>query len=554
MVFTYFRFKSRRFMLVFSILFMLMLSMCLNLSSALKISSEQIVEGDFDYQFIVDEDGFTKVKITYVSDAKSGSSWVFVPKFSKWINYTVDGKVYEWSLEDPEKYVGEQYYFYKVLSFGFLSNGSQFEMVVEFNFSTAAIIIEPDGMFYSPQIGFAKGSNFRASVIFPSSFRINLDEAVAIGASGMYRPKYLNSSFVSFDSLPLTENLLRIQIGFKVPNKNPDVISIESGVFRFKTVRRYEAYAHEILDLYNATYKTLVDLFNTTFEDGAGEKITVRFFIPDFNSLLSIGGYVPFSGQKMGDIHINFMFTRYVKGYLEVIALHELVHHFLWRAGISPQSLLWFHEGMAQYVSIEVAGRLNYTGVEMIRRDLENRVQDLEAEFDGGLGFLAYWSPSVRPRSMGVLYTAAYYVVSRLASSYGGIDYYARVFRLVKGEKIESNAMLCYYLSLAAGESVAAKFRQWGFNVPDLYTFSPFLAEVERAVGNVNPAFQPFKYLAEVIYKFAMQGGKLDAKYALLFLAIAFLIASFAPILTLMTYSGLLFILLILLLKKKHVL
>jgi len=56
-----------------------MLSMCLNLSSALKISSEQIVEGDFDYQFIVDEDGFTKVKITYVSDAKSGSSWVFVP-------------------------------------------------------------------------------------------------------------------------------------------------------------------------------------------------------------------------------------------------------------------------------------------------------------------------------------------------------------------------------------------------------------------------------------------------------------------------------------------
>lgn len=547
----HFKFRPKKFVLVFPALFLLILTLCLNLLST---ASNQVVRGNFDYQFIVDEDGFTKVRITYISDVESGFSWVFVPKSSRWVNYTVNGEVYGWSLEDPEKYVGQQYYFYEVLSFAFTSRESQFKMIIEFNFSTAAIIIEPDGVFYSPQIGFAKGSDFRASVIFPSSFKINSAEALAIGTNS-YSPKYLNSNFVEFEGLPITENLLRIQIGFRIPGKNADIIHINSGVFKFETVRRYEMHARKILELYNATYEILVDIFNITFEsEEANEKLTIKFFIPDFSSLTSIGGYVPFLGQKMGDIYINFMFTRYIEGYLEVVALHELIHHFLWRAGFSPQKLLWFHEGIAQYISIEIARRLNYTGAEIIRNDLENKIQDLEKVFNGDFGFLAYWSPNIRPQSIDILYAAAYYIVSRLASSYGGINYYARVFKLTKGREVESNIMLCYYLSMAAGESLAVKFRQWGFNVLDLYTYSPFLAQVEKAVGNVNPIFQPFKYLAETIYRLAMKSGEFNVKYTLLFLTIAFLTAIFAPILTLMTYAGVLFTLIILFLKKKHIL
>ncbi|MBS7634820.1 hypothetical protein KEJ34_04915 [Candidatus Bathyarchaeota archaeon] len=523
-------------------------------SSFTMVFSSPEPQGYIDYWFIVDEDGFTQVRIVYKSDMENGSSWMFVPRFSEWLNYTVSGRVYEWSLEEPEKYVGAEYYFYNILSFNFFSEGSQFEMVVEFNFSRAAIIIEPNGMFYSPQIGFSRGSIFKASVIFPSAFRINRNEALALGASGSYGPRYLNSTFAFFENLPSSENLLRIQIGFSAPNKKAEMVSLESGIFRFETVKRYESYAQSILGLYNASYETLVNLFNVTLRfNGSADNLIVRFFIPDFNSLMSIGGYVPFSGKSMGDIHINFMFTRYVEGYLEVVALHELIHHFLWRAGVSPQNLLWFHEGIAQYVSIKIAEKLGYAGAGMIEESIEKSVKDLEGMLSGNFGFLAGWTPSTTPRDFNTLYAAAYYVVSRLAEN-RGLDYYARFFKIINGEKIEDSVTLCYYLSLASGESVADKLNAWGFNIPDLYTYSPLLREIKRTVEDVDPIFQPFKYLAELIYKMVISGGHVSAEYVLPCLLAASVIAFLAPLLTLLMYSGVLFALMLFILKKKGVL
>jgi hypothetical protein len=511
-------------------------------------------QGYVDYWFIVNEDGFTHVKIIYKSSLENGSSWVFVPRFSEWLNYTVSGCVYKWSVEEPEKYVGAEYYFYNILSFYFLSEGSQFEIVVEFNFSTAAMIIEPDGMFYSPQIGFSRGNSFKASVIFPSDFRINRNEALALGSSGSYRPSYLNSTFALFENLPSSENLLRIQIGFSMHGKKAETVSLENGIFRFETVKRYESYAQTILRLYNATYETLASLFNVSLgSNNSADNLVVRFFIPDFNSLLSIGGYVPFSGKSMGDIYINFIFTRYVEGYLEVIALHELIHHFLWKAGISPQNLLWFHEGMAQYVSIGIAEKLGYTGAGMIKESMEESVKDLEERLGGNLGFLTEWTPSTRPQDFNTLYAAAYYVVSRLAEN-RGLDYYASFFRVINGRKIEDSVALCYYLSLASDEPVAAKLNAWGFNIPDLYTYSPLLREIEAAIKDVDPIFQPFKYLAELIYEVVISGGRVSAEYVLPCLSIALVIALLAPLLTLLMYSGVLFTLMLFILRKKGIL
>ncbi|MBS7653702.1 MAG: hypothetical protein QXU95_02720 [Candidatus Bathyarchaeia archaeon] len=523
-------------------------------SSFTMVFSSPEPQGYIDYWFIVDEDGFTQVRIVYKNNMENGSSWMFIPRFSEWLNYTVSGRVYEWSLEEPEKYVGAEYYFYNILSFNFFSRGSQFEMVVEFNFSRAAIIIEPNGMFYSPQIGFSRGSILKASVIFPSAFRINRNEALALGASGSYRPSYLNSTFAFFENLPSSENLLRIQIGFSTPNKKAEMVSLESGIFRFETVKRYESYAQSILGLYNASYETLVNLFNVTLRfNGSADDLIVRFFIPDFNSLMSIGGYVPFSGKSMGDIYINFMFTRYVEGYLEVVALHELIHHFLWRAGVSPQNLLWFHEGIAQYVSIEIAEKLGYAGAGMIEESIEESVKDLEGMLSGNFGFLAEWTPTTTPRDFNTLYAAAYYVVSRLAGN-RGLDYYARFFKIINGEKIEDSVALCYYLSLASGESVADKLNAWGFNIPDLYTYSPLLREIEKAVKDVDPISQPFKRLAESIYKMVISGGHVSAEYVLPCLLAALVVALLAPLLTLLMYSGVLFALMLFILKKKGVL
>jgi len=534
------------------LLFMLSSSSLLGVFAALpSLSSSEF----FRYEFIVDEDGFTLVKIRYTSSGSGvGSSWVFVPRFSPWINRTVHGRIYSWSIGEPEEYTGSPYYFYKVFNFSFMHDSGFFELLIEYNFSTAAMIIEPNGMFYSPQIGFESGCGFEAAVIFPSSFRVNLGEALAIGrASYGYDRSLSNSSFIVFRNLPQSENLLRIQVGFRV-NREPDLVVLDSSVFKFSTVRRYESYARKILELYNETYNLFVDLFNVTL--GQIDSINVRFFIPDFYSLMSVGGYVPFSGGSMGDIYVNFVFTRYVEGYLEVIALHELVHHFMWRAGLSPNNLLWFHEGLAQYVSIEFAERLGFEGARMIRSDIEASVQRVRALVSDNFGFLASWTPKYAPRDMSTLYAAAYYVVSELANEYGGLNFYARFFRVLGGGSIEDNAALCYYLSLAAGESIVERFNSWGFNIPDLYTYTPLIREVELAIEGMdgrNILLQPFRHLANLIYRGVISGW-MPAEAAPSLLLTALLIARLAPLLALITYSGIIFVALILALKVKGVL
>jgi hypothetical protein len=420
-------------------------------------------------------------------------------------------------------------------------------MHFQYNVTTAAMIIEPDGIFYSPQIGFELGNSLEAVVDLPSGFEVN--DVLAYGSLGSYSPSSRSSTHVVFDSIPETENLLRIEVGFSTANKEPELLEITDGIFSFETVPRYAEYARSILDLYNRTYNDLVDLFNVTLEDA-----NVRFFIPDFESLFSIGGYVPFTSNRMGDIHINFVFTRYVEGYIEVIVLHELVHHFLWKAGVSPRGLLWFHEGMAQYVSMEIANTIGFEGAGTMINEMETAISELKLVVGEDFGFLQQWSITSQPQDVGSYYAAAYHVVRSLAEGRGGLDYYALFFKLMNGETITSNAELGYFLSLTSEESVAESLNSWGFNVPDLYLYSPLLGNVKRVLSEVNPLFQPYKYIAELLYEQALSNARQDSVNEMnFFLTAAISVAKLAPLLTLMTVSGILFIIILLALKNKGV-
>ena len=503
--------------------------------------------GLFNYEFVVDSEGSTTVNIVYTTEEASGSSWVLVPKFSDWANNTIMGTVTSWFLNDSENVAGGSFYFYEVLFFSFTSDGAEFEMHFQYNVTTAAMIIEPDGIFYSPQIGFELGNSLEAAVDLPSGFEVN--DVLAYGSLGSYSPISRSSTHVVFDSIPETENLLRIEIGFSTANKEPELLEITDGIFSFETVPRYAEYARSILDLYNRTYNDLVDLFNVTLEDA-----NVRFFIPDFESLFSIGGYVPFTSNRMGDIHINFVFTRYVEGYIEVIALHELVHHFLWKAGVSPRGLLWFHEGMAQYVSMGIANTIGFEGAGTMINEMETAISELKLVVGEDFGFLQQWSITSQPQDVGSYYAAAYHVVKSLAENQSGLAYYARFFKLMNGETITSNSELGYYLSLTSKESVAESLNIWGFNVPDLYLYSPMLGNVKRVLSEVNPLFQPYKYIAELLYEQALSNARQDSVNEMnFFLTAAISVAKLAPLLTLMTVSGILFIIILLALKNKGV-
>lgn len=519
------------------LLIVLTVSLAVNITVSESAGAPQQSDS-YGYRFLVDEDGSAQVTINYTSSEKLGSSWVIVPRFLELSNLTRYGKILNYSFSTTREKVNTEYYFYRVLDFSFQSDG-YFETIMQFNFTSAAMIIEPKGIFLSPLIGFEPGSKGRAEVVFPLGFE--RERAVAVAGYG-YQPSYTNSNYVRFDDL--RENTVRLQIEFKVSDDKPDLLKVENGVFTFEVARRYENYARDVLDLLNETYDDLVRMFDTTLED-----INVEFFVPDFDLLFSIGGYVPFTGKELGNIHINIFYTRYVKGYIEVTALHELVHHFLWKAGLSPENLLWFHEGMAQYVSIEMAVDMGYEGASMTKQELEDGIAQLNLGND--LGFLSDWTPSSQPADWGTLYVAAYYVVSSLAEPYGGLEYYAQFFSLISGAYVDDNNELAYYLSLAANATVIPKLESWGFNVADFNVHSTLILEAEKSLSEISPISQPYKFLAEQLYKRALinaERGRVDLANQYLSAAIA--IARLSPLLTLMTMSAVLFTAILYALKK----
>ncbi|MEM1515807.1 MAG: hypothetical protein QXH24_07185 [Candidatus Bathyarchaeia archaeon] len=505
-------------------------------------------EGAFIYEFDVNEDGDAHVKIIYKSSLPRGSSWLLVPKFIDWTNRTVRGNLLNWMINDSE------YYFYKVLSFNFISESTGFEIIIEYDFPLAAIVVEsesPHGIFYSPQIGFKSGNYFEAIIIFPGRFRARTNEAIALGSRGTYTAdRNSDTNRILFKNIPSDENFLRIQIGFDLIYDKADIITLRNGIFEFITVTRYEKYAQKIIDFYNATYDTLINIFNVTLDHAR-----VRFFISDFYTLMTIGGYIPFSeGEQLGDIYINMIFMRYVEGYLEVIALHELIHHFMWRAEISPGKLLWFHEGVAQFISIEIAESMGYDGATIIKKEIHENIKILDLSEKSNLGFLKEWTPYYAPEETGVLYTSSYYIISNLAEENGGLKYYAELFKLLRGKRLESNAILCYYLSLAANRSLFDKFNSWGFNLPDIYAYRSLIVDVEEAISSIsltNPFLYPFRKIAELLYSIALSDkSSLDNAY--LSLEAALFIAKNARLIALITYLCTLFLIVFLLISRSN--
>jgi len=512
---------------------LLLLIVATSTIATLPIAAGKSSSNSYDYKFTVNEDGFTWIDITFQSTEGTGSSWVIVPKFSPWkYDVTPPGKITESKLGETKNYVDQDYYFYQVFDFSFVSESS-FQMKIQFNMTEGALIIEPRGIFLSPLIGFHPDSvgKSNAEVLFPSDYKVKED--LVASYSRISTHTVVNSNRVLFD---LQDNLERLQIEFETAVTEPTWKQLNQSVFSFRTVERYENYASEILTLFNSIYDDFTDLFNVTLEN-----VDVQFFIPEFETLLTVGGFVPFTGQMLGEININIFFVRAVNGTIQVIALHELVHHFLWKAGLSPDFFLWFHEGVAQFVSIETVDDLGYEGAAMERNRLEQGVAQLIPQTEvKNLGFLQGWSPKNQPVDVAQYYVASYYVVSRLAEEYGGLNFYKRFFERIQGVKLETNDELAFHLSMAANASVDLTLKRWGFDILLLYTGSKIdpelIYEAEKAVDGLSPVFLPYNLIAKFLFQQALlrlERGDVDGAKQLLNAAI--LLANLAPLLTLLT-------------------
>lgn len=516
-------------------------------SSSFVFRVEASPSSTYYYRFTVDREGFTSVLVNFNSTDAQGDSWVFVPRFSSW-NHTENRPLVSSSVIDTNVVTaGASQYFYQAFKFHYQAQaGGIFNMTIRFGFSNGALIVEPRGIFYSPLIGFQSDSIGRAEVLFFSSFTVNQNLAILVGAGGTYQPTQVQPNRVFFNRLQ--ENIVRVQIEFNVGTSTPQFTVLKSSdnkTFTFNSVKRYQDYARSVLKLYDRIYSNFTRLFNTTLDS-----VAVQWFLPDFQTLLTVGGFVPFNGKQLGEININVAFIRAVNGTVEVIAAHELVHRFIGRTGISPDNFLWFHEGMAQYISITTVMSLGYEGAKQEKDNLENSgsalIQNL-GDDNFSVIHLQDWSPSYQPPNVdvGALYTAAYYVVSQLSKivQRDGLSYYGQFFKLINGVRINNLNVLALYLSTAANASVALSLQRWGFTVADLYDspVSQMVKDVGKAIEAVNPIFQPYKSLAEYLYQQALfSAEKGDWERAKSLLQLAATAANLAPLLTFLTIIALL--------------
>jgi len=494
------------------------------------------------YRFKVNAEGLTNVEVNFTSTDVQASSWVIVPKSSSFnYTFTPSGSTFQ-SRVVPTSDVGlEDLYFYQAFTFSYKSTNS-FSVKVQFDFDNGALMIDNRGIFFSPQIGYKKSgvTSAKAEVLFDSHLTVNQNKAIVVGARS-YTWTEVGAQRALFN-LPSNEDLLRIQVEFTTSLSAPSTtLTSQNQVFTFTSPNRYANDASSILNLYDRLYNNYTRLFNVTLIPPVG----VQFFLPSFEEFLSVGGFTPFTEAGAGKININIFFIRTVNGTIEVIAAHELVHHFLIKAWLSPNDFLWFHEGMAEYVSVTLVEKLGYEGAKQEKDNLEQGASQLIQLLRGeNFDFLQDWSPSVSPLNVGNYYVASYYVVSRLAQDYGGLDYYKRFFELIKGADVDDIDVLALYLSRAANASVAFTLQDWGFSVVDLYT-SPEIRErvleTQEAIGALNPVFQPYRTLAEFFYQQALLSFKRgDTESGMSNLQLAIALANLAPLLTFLTILALL--------------
>lgn len=348
-----------------------------------------------NYECLVNEDGLANISAVF-SDPRSLPStyfWMLVPKnASEYETKVVSGEMISQQVLSAKVSSGNEYAFYSNLT---VQYSGPFELDASWNMSYASLIVEPNALFFSPAIGFSPSVHTEFTVVLPKSMSsVSELSQTPISSSG--------STFV-FE--PQSED--RIAIVYTVSGSAQDV-PIQSAHFHFNIPKRYEDIGWRLDDFYENTTLILDRLFNMSLTS-----VNVKFFVPSTLSEISTGGFVPIeSAYQVGTINLNIFYVRTQKGYLEAIAAHELVHHYLASSGVAPD-VLWFHEGMANYVGIKVSELGGMGGASIA----DGLISEASALPPGSQTFVLSWTLGQTDSRYTIYqhYAAAYYLISTLA-------------------------------------------------------------------------------------------------------------------------------------------
>jgi hypothetical protein len=367
-----------------------------------------------------------------------------------------------------------------------------FNASIKYYAKYGALIIEPKATFISPRI--VHGGAKTKVVAYLPSYSITSEDKVS-SISGLIG----NVEVARRDGAVVVGAVMgpddRLVIEYTVP-RVAEITNITLGRAVFKTPTRYIEFAYEVLSALNKTYAVYKDVFGCDVQN-----ICVEFFVPTRRDLdLGVEGYVPLVGRELGPIHLNLLYIRGVKGFMDVVAMHELAHHFLWRIGV-PLSKLWIHEGVAEYLSITLGREMDYRdAVEIHESSLIANLKEL----DDQLGFIQKWTPSsVPPQELGPYYAASYHVFKTLCERYGGMDYLKRLFEILKGFDHfdwydEGRVIEAFGEASGNVDEVVRIFRRWGFEIEGSSQFIPSIPKVRKYISGLPDWLEPYKRVAEV--------------------------------------------------------
>ncbi|MCS7139883.1 MAG: hypothetical protein N3F04_05960 [Candidatus Nezhaarchaeota archaeon] len=464
----------------------------------------------FEFTFYVDDDGGTSVVVSFY-DVAIGSSWLLIPRGQEGnVSVAVHrGKLvnisYESLIED-----GRESPFYVNMTFTY--EGEDYvNLSIKYFMAYGSLIIEPKAMFVSPRVK-CGGKDFIKTMTLLPGYAITSRSDVS-SFSGSIKDVEVSAfnGFVIVEASVRSDD--RVVIRYEVPSK-PSMVNISLGNLVFRTPSRYSGFAQQVLEVLNESYAICREVFGIDLKD-----VEVVFFVPSMPDLaMGLMGYVPFMADKLGAVHLNLLYIRGVEGFLHIVALHEIIHHFMWAIGVPPLKL-WIHEGVAQYLSLTIGRLLGYEGaVDMHERGLVLAWRVLGDE----LGFIQRWTPFYTPpQGLGHCYAASYKIFKELCDRYGGLEYLKILLRELRRVDWSNETQVIEAFGLAAGNvnDVFVSFHRWGFEFKTPLQASIIIAKVKGDVSRMPEWLEPHKSLAQVLIRVAELLQKNEASYRATILA-----------------------------------
>ncbi|GEM_PF-810764 len=392
--------------------------------------------------------------VTYVvSGSGKYSFWLFLPKFEE-----VRGAAVKGGFRIVENRTSSFYFYYNSTVEASPGGDGGYEFNLSYDFPYASIMAGYNGWFMSPALIAEPDIVTEVYVKIPFLKRVTLEEPRRVGSvDGYLVYKLYGAAYMQLGGR------VTIEYDMTRPTPTANIMGVYDGV---KVSVEYPVYYKGFAEKTVRTAGKAVPIYNRLF-GASPPAIEFRFYLPK-KVMGGIGtlGFMRGSDVNVGGrgpIELNLALMRYAPGYHETTVLHEMVHKYLGLIGVeATDETRWFHEGMAQYVSLMVGGEIGVP-VGELKSMLDNASERLVKHLGGRLGFIQEW-PYGSPELEGEAYLASYYIVKTIADRYGGEAYIERLSRAIREMGgIRTTQDVVDAMSAAAGEDLSRLFAQWGF-------------------------------------------------------------------------------------------